>query len=84
MGTIPALPLLSKRMPILLPTKESPLVPEVPEKEEEKKLVKMKERQAHYHNRSAKDLKQSQMTIKDSVRIAPYDGIGPSKEWQKE
>lgn len=31
-----------------------------------------------------KDPKQLIMTIKDYVRIAPYDGIGPSKEWQKE
>lgn len=39
MGTIPALRLLSKRRPILLPTKESPLVPEVSEKEKEKKTT---------------------------------------------
>lgn len=82
MGTSPAQRLISRRTKTLLPTKESLLVPEVPDKkEQEMKLMKLKERQSHYYNRSAKDLEP--LKILDPVRIGPPDGIGQSKEWKK-
>lgn len=66
----------------LLPIKESLLVPEVPDKKEQgKKFRKLKERQSHYCNLSAKDLKP--LKIQDPVRIAPPDGIRQLKEWKK-
>lgn len=43
--------------------------------------MKLKERQAHYYNRSARDLEP--LKIQDPVRIAPPDGIGLSKEQKK-
>lgn len=64
----------------MLPTKESLLVPE-DMKEQGKKLMKLKERQANYYNLSAKDLEP--LNIQDLVRIAPPDGIGQLKEWKK-
>ncbi|XP_061170331.1 uncharacterized protein K02A2.6-like [Saccostrea echinata] len=82
MGTSPAQRLMSRRTKTLLPTKQSLLVPEVPDlKEQGRKLVRLKERQAHYYNHGAKDLKP--LKIQDLVRIAPPDGIGQSREWKK-
>lgn len=80
MGTSPAQRLRSRRTKTLLPTKESLLVPE-DMKEQGKKLMKLKERQANYYNLSAKDLEP--LNIQDLVRIAPPDGIGQLKEWKK-
>ncbi|XP_062572692.1 uncharacterized protein LOC134234634 [Saccostrea cucullata] len=82
MGTSPAQRLMNRRTKTLLPTKQSLLEPEVPDlKEQGRTLVRLKERQAHYYNRGAKDLKP--LKIQDLVRIAPPDGIGQSKEWKK-
>lgn len=75
MGTSPAQRLISRRTK----TNESLFEPEVPNKKEQwKKLIKLKERQTHYYNRSTKGLEP--LTIQDPVRIAPPNGIGQSKE----
>lgn len=76
--TSPALRFINRRRPTLLPTKESLLVPRDLEKEQKEKHVKLKERQAHYNTSRAKDLEQ--LTIRDPVRIAPPNGMGPSNE----
>ena len=69
MGTSPAQRLLNRRTKTLLPTKDSILVPEVPDlKEQGRKLTKLKERHAHYYNRGSRDLKP--LKNQDPVRIA--------------
>ena len=82
MDTSPVQRLMNRRTKTLLPTKESLLVPEIQDsKEQGRKIVRLKERQKHYYNQGAKDLKP--LNVKDPVRIAPPEGITKTKEWRK-
>ena len=74
--------IMNRRTKTLLPTKASLLTPKVHDpKLQGKQLSDLKQRQEHYYNRSAHDLKP--LKLNDTVRIAPAKDIGKSEEWRK-
>ncbi|XP_021370584.1 uncharacterized protein K02A2.6-like [Mizuhopecten yessoensis] len=77
MESSPAQRLMGRRTQTQLPTKATLLKPQIP-KSVPRKLEAMKEKQAFYYNRNAKDLKP--LRSGDIVRIAPTQGL---KEWKQ-
>ena len=74
----PAQRLMSRRTRTLMPVKDSLLNPKVVPEYTREQLLKQKERQKRYHDRSARDL--PPLRAGDAVRIAPSQG---HPEWRK-
>lgn len=77
-GESPCQRLMNRRTKTLMPIKES-LLSSVGDRANIKKLRKEKDRQAHYYNRTAKDLRELQAG--DTVRMKPTQLR--DKEWKK-
>ena len=76
-GYSPAQRIFGRRTKSLLPTAEHLLKPRYADRTKEK-LYERKERQTHYYNRGAKELKP--LSVGDTVRIRP---AGNEKGWKK-
>ena len=69
-STSPAQRLMSRRTKTLIPRKETLLKPQVPDPEEQQRLLRQRQlTQAQYYNRTAKDL--PKLEIGDVVRMKP-------------
>ena len=80
MTTSPAQRLMSRRTKTLLPVTENLLRPQVPDQEEQHRLLcKRQQSQAHYYNRTARDL--PKLELGDVVRMKPIKNH--ERAWRK-
>ena len=71
---------MSRKTKTLLPTKETLLKPQVPDPEEQQRLLRQRQlKQAQYCNRTAKDL--PKLEIGDVVRMKPIKSH--ERTWRK-
>ena len=80
MTTSPAQRLMNRRTKTLLPVTENLLQPQVPDQEEQhRRLRKRQQTQAHYYNRTARDL--PKLELGDVVRMKPIKNH--ARTWRK-
>lgn len=80
MSSSPAQRLMNRRTKTLLPATENLLRPQVPDQEEQQRLLRKRQlTQAHYYNRTAQDL--PKLEIGDVVRMKPISNY--DRVWRK-